>query len=70
MAGSQVEAQEPLHPLWVPVMQALTRFGACQSAETLEEYQNATKAFNLRKAELLAELKTMYYSDEWEGFGL
>ena len=69
MADTQVEVKEPTHPLWVPVVQALARFGAYQSAEALEEYKNVAKAFDLRKAELLAELKTMCYSNEWEGFG-
>jgi hypothetical protein len=70
MADTQVEVKEPTHPLWVPVAQALMRFRACQCAETLEAYRIAAKAFDSRKAELVAELKTMCYSDEWEGFGL
>lgn len=65
-----MEVKEPTHSLWVPVVQVLTRFGACQRAETLVEYKKAANAFDLRRAELLAELKTMYYADEWQGFGL
>jgi len=70
MADTQVQVKEPTHPLWSPMAQALTHFGACQSAEALQSYRIAAKAFNSRKAELVAELKTMCYSDEWEGFGL
>ncbi len=70
MADSKARVKEPTHPLWSPVAQALTCFGAGQSAEALRTYRIAAEAFDLRRAELLAELKTMYYPDEWEGFGL
>ncbi len=67
---NQQSGEQPTHVLWGPVMQSLTRFQASQSPENLQAYRIAAKAFDSRRDELVAELKTMYYSDELKELGL